>query len=482
MADQLLPNLELASKMSKRIASFDDQDYPRKRPLLESAPDIELDNDVLGLGLTELQSYITRLEQRAKDLGAPSKPPQPAYTYHTLYRILHCGTRESKWKSVLSPPFFDAPEWIGSSNKGMLRCHIPVDNFELYLEKNKHLAFIIYKTYVEPDPARGSDLCRTGDVPKINIEESIKPITEDLKDSVRALLDSKDEYTDLWQSYKASNELLAPYLFVYHQRADRDKVRANVAPSSQEQFSMLWNYILEVHGDEYATADAWISSGKTTSKYIQYVFKPGDILIERKGDFYLGRIAKSWARYRDTSETTRGDATTMNTRGSHIPIYGTEDASKRMANEKLWVQNWDISAWHWEFDGNFQRTNSLLSFSFAEARAPDLAETNKLKATDRDKSEQEGIPIKDLQVFPIQHAPEEVVQQLRRRGKTFWKCRVRAFVSYEEYTRDGQENMVSIPQTISPLSKSQVLCRQGAEMLTCLTDGRTVYDRHEGLS
>ncbi|KAJ8119707.1 hypothetical protein ONZ43_g3401 [Nemania bipapillata] len=53
-----------------------------------------------------------------------------------------------------------------------------------------------------------------------------------------------------------------------------------------------------------------------------------------------------------------------------------------------------------------------------------------------------AIPIRDLEVFPIRFAPDEVVKKLRERGRTFWKCRVRSFVSYEENAIDGQENTV----------------------------------------
>jgi hypothetical protein len=360
--------------------------------------------------------------------------------------------------TVLSPPFFDPPEWIGSTRKGTLRCHVPVENFDLFLEKNKDISFIVYKTYVAPHPAEQDAWTHPDDVPKFKIDESIKPITEELVEAVKVLLTSREEYTDLWQNFKSSKELLAPYLFVYHQRAHWNELRASVTQSSEEQLAMLWTYVIQNHGGEFAAADACISDGKINSKYLQYLFKPGDILVEKRGDSYLGWLSKSWAKYIDTSQTTRGQAMDMNARGSLIPLYGTEEASRRMAREKIWVQNWSVYAWHWEFDGNFQRRDVNLTFSVVEEKVSDSLPASRLKVAAQESALRDAaIPIGDLQVFPLQFAPEDVVKQLRRRGRTFWSCRHRKFVSYEGNAVDGQDNMVSNAQAQTTLASCKTL-------------------------
>ncbi|KAJ8131879.1 hypothetical protein O1611_g1743 [Lasiodiplodia mahajangana] len=454
LAMELVRNTQPSSGLrpgeNKLTTQVDPTGSTRKRPRLVSPSDSRFDDDVLGLDLVELQNYIMRLEQRAKVLGASgTSTPKPAYTYRTLYRILGYESSpkpsgdSSGLKRVLSPPFFDPPEWIGSSRKGTLRCSIPVDNFDLFLEKNKDISFIVYQTYVAPNPTHQGTWSQPDDVPKFKIDESIKPITEELVEAVKVLLTSKEEYASLWDNFKMSKELHAPYLFVYHQRADWSELRASATQPSQEQLTMLWDYIIQNHGDEFAAADACISDGKITSAYIQYLFKPGDILVEKKGGFYLGWLSKAWAKYVETYQTTRGQATDMNATGSQVPLYGTAEASKRMASEKLWVQNWNIWAWHWDYDGNFQRRNNCLSFSIAEEKVLDSQTASKLKATGQEsESGLVAIPIQDLRVFPIRFAPPDIAEKLRRRGKTFWKCRFRSFVSYEENAIDGQENTV----------------------------------------
>ncbi|KAI1820846.1 hypothetical protein F4861DRAFT_521315 [Xylaria intraflava] len=447
-----LANAESTLTPSQRV-THPNEKYSGKRTRLEyTTSNTELDNKIFDLDLDELRSYMARLEQRARDLGALESNPQHTYSYCTLYRISQReqieGEGESEdedgdniLKTGMSPPFFDPPQWVGTSQRGMLKCYNPVDNFDLYLEQNKDLAFIVYKTYT---PLKNDDkrAFLEGDCPKFKIGESIKPITRALIAGVRTLLGSKYEYSHLLQNFERTAELHAPYLFVYHQRADWERLRFDVTQSSQVQLTMLWNYIVQSRGKEYAAADRWIASGKITPKYIQYLFKPGDVLIERDGDFHLGWVATSWPTYRDTSLTTRGQFMDMNTGRSQILPYSTIEASKIMANEKLSFQTWYSLAWHWDFDGNFQRKDKLLEFAIPEDTNSKVDSANISNANFQDISPEDGFPIRDLRVYPIRHAPTEIVQKLRKRGKTFWRCRLRGFVSYEDHTNDAQENMI----------------------------------------
>ncbi|KAI0147807.1 hypothetical protein GGR57DRAFT_245112 [Xylariaceae sp. FL1272] len=434
------PQLLVSGGTSLQDATY--QDDSRKR--LHSQ--LQLGNEILDLDVEELQCYITRLEQRAKDLGATAdSKPQPALNYQTLYRILDWdknskSSREARITDrVLSAPFFDPPEWIGSNHDGTLRCQVPVNNFDLFLERNKNISFVVFKTYVAPVPTQLKNLAGSDSKPVIKVDESIKPIHQELIEAVETLLTSKEKYEDLWRTFKSSGELLAPYLFVYHQRTDWGDIRDSMATSLQEKMVMLWDYAIQSHGDIFAAADACISEGKINAKYVQYLFKPGDMLVQKKGDTYLGWVSTTSARLEDTYQTTRRQLVDMNFGPAQIPRYGTKDASSKLTNEKVWAQRWSISAWHWEFDGNFQTRNGHLHFNVEAGTImnPQVSRNTKLMDHDSD-TENETMPIQDLSVYPLRFAPEDIVNQLRARGKTFWKCRNRGFVSYEENTMDQE--------------------------------------------
>lgn len=354
--------------------TINDTASPRKRKRSQSDVSLtDLGTEVKDMDAGKLRSYIALLEERVLELGAsPSLPrPQPSFRYQVLYRILSNKKVSSSSKGetgakVLSGPFFDPPEWVSGQDKtGTLHCRLPLNNFDLYIEKNKDLAFIVYKTYVVPDHVTATyDLSKSAKsgTPELTVDESIQPINNELKEAVNVLLRSKEEFFQLQQTFEKTSELHSPYLFVFHQRTNWATFRDCLAQALQVQMTMLWDFIMENYGQEYAAADASISRGEIQPRYVIYLFAPGDILVQREGDQHLGWIAKSWPQYSHTFHTSRRHADEITKGGASIPLYSTKGDSKLRSGDKVWVQQWSITAWNWEFDGNFQRRDSKLSF------------------------------------------------------------------------------------------------------------------------
>ncbi|KAI1357335.1 hypothetical protein F5Y08DRAFT_352717 [Xylaria arbuscula] len=432
--DELLPlastTLTARDLRNARIGGYQDNSGKRLHSQLQ------LDDEIAGLDQDELQVYIERLQKRAKDLSASSvSKSRPEFTYHTLYRIRNYDMKskppgdENPMRRGLLGPFFDPPEWIGNRD-GTLRCQVPLNNFDLFLERNKDISFIIYKTYSIPRVQQTVVDQRTGG-PKIEIEESIKPITQGLIQAIRTLLTSKHEYATVWSSFKTFGELHGPYLFVYHQRTNWQEICASIETSSKNQMTMFWDYIIQTHGEEFAAADACISQGKINTKYVPYLFIPGEILVRKHDASYRGWCSTSWAMRNNASQKTKDFTLNMGAETSSIPLYKTEQASEKMSSKKLKVQTWSIDAWHWEFNGSFQRERGTLQFSVV---ADTVANSQGLENVKLSDARCETMSIQDLQVYPLRFAPPKIVEQLQMRGKTFWKCRNRGFVSYQENT------------------------------------------------
>lgn len=120
-----------------------------------------------------------------------------------------------------------------------------------------------------------------------------------------------------------------------------------------------------------------------------------------------------------------------------------------MANDKTTLHVCDINVWHWAFDGNFQRQHLTLCLEIpaVENGENDTDTKGKGKATaqgDKPHNDMGEKNISDLNVFPMQYASAEIVANCRRRGKTFWKCRTRSYVSYQATERDSVQNLVSL--------------------------------------
>lgn len=417
--------------------------------------DMELDftnssnDDISRMDAVELQHYIERLQMRAIQLKATTKN-MTSSRYQTFYRILHISSENST--ENLSSTFFDPPECvIGQGSARMLRCKIPLSNFDLYLEQNKDVSFIVYRTYVESDAVAvsNSHITINGEEIPVEINESIQPVAQDLITALETILQSREEYEDLLATYRSTDELHAPYLFMYHNRKDLDMVRNNLNQFSQNQFALFSEYVIQNYGSMYETADSLFSRGKTSPECIKYLFKPGDLLVKRYENDYRGWVACSWPREIVTKRMSRSEAETLK-KGVPIPLYCPREASKKNADDMVLVHHLSIAAWHWDFDGNFQRQNDILEFTIqAEENQTEhrkkAAAHHDLKAQDKaNQSEKDQVAIEELIVFPMKYASTEIVNKLRRRGRTFWKCRSRKFVSYQEQEMDSIKNPVSI--------------------------------------
>lgn len=264
-----------------------------------------LNDDISNMDVVELQSYVERLQAKAKQLGA-TQTNKTSSRYQTFYRILedtwipskHSDGSEKMLGKMLSSPFFDHPELVGGQGKTWaLRCKIPVNNFDLYLEQNKDISFIVYRTFVTPAADSLSNWHTNIDSSEIpeQMSQSIRPVAKDLINAFEAILQSREEYADLLQTYRETSELHSPYLFMYHNRKDLDMICNDLNQYTQEQLGLFSDYVVQNYGSLYATADSLISRGKISPEHIDFLFKPGDVLVQRHeissevGSLPLGR-------------------------------------------------------------------------------------------------------------------------------------------------------------------------------------------------
>lgn len=417
-------------------------------------------NNPSQLDLKKLQEYIELLQTQVKRLESSQQDLSPS-RFQILNRLMQKDHYDRKdqtrfgWR--LSLPYFDEPEWIeGQGQQRQLRCSLPVTNFELYLEKNKDIAFIVYRDFHPTPDMAGSNISdrpaqSTGPWRPLPSSETIRPVDQVLIEAIETLLSSRDEYSSLLQNYKDAPELQAPYLTVYNSRKDLDTIKEGLSPEGQKQFSLLLQYITDQYGDRYEAADSLFAENKISSANMPHLFKPGDILVERKQTQYAAFVASSWPMKGSSKYVSRlkGNVRT----GDHLPLYGPHAASKRVANENTKVQNWSVSGWFWSFDGNFQRQNCKRHFDIEvgeETRHDTVVHEHTTTGQDSrtDTSQVKKQYITDLNIFPLAYAEPDLVDRLQNRGSTFWRCRNRLLVSYMEKGTDNGQNMVGFLPSI----------------------------------
>lgn len=89
-----------------------------------------------------------------------------------------------------------------------------------------------------------------------------------------------------------------------------------------------------------------------------------------------------------------------------------------------------LSVSSWSFDGTFRKSLTSIPLGVLPSHSKDFS-------------------IFDLPIYPIQFASDEVVKAIRNRGKMFWRCRFRNYVSYSSEGDGGIYNTVSCEHRIS---------------------------------
>ncbi|KAF4984482.1 hypothetical protein FZEAL_330 [Fusarium zealandicum] len=323
--------------------------------------------------------------QRKSD---PEDPPRYLPIFTIDWRI-RCANSKAEDKLYLDPP------WVVESGPydAHLRGSRAVQNLELYLERNKEVAFIIYKDY---------GCCGTPPLPRSNSQN-----TRDLGDDASALLKREQlaiispelraglvgiASTALQDiphpNFEEDKEVSYPYAWWFHRRKEVDAAVSQVPSAARPYVELIRDYILSRMKKTWRPMDKLLSKGMISAQYVGYLFVPNKIIVAKKGDGELSKmqafVIEHWL-HRGVSEI-------------------------------------EFSAWLevscWSFDGAFTKTVLRLSLS----KLP---------------SETEDFPITDLSFYPMEFASAAIVEALRNRGRMFWKCRLRNYVSYS--TEAGNE-------------------------------------------
>ena len=310
-----------------------------------------------------------------------------------------------------------------------------MSNFSSFLEKHKDIAFIVYRDY-DSENIRMQEIKNSRAIvkdddflpPVTHVNESIFAVSHDLYAAVTSVLESRTGFTDLLASFKDTSELPAPYLFMYHSRSGFDDVIFDLPEKCKRQMRFLSDYIQTEFGPEYAAVDLLLAQRRISIAYIKYLFKPNDILVHFKEGNFMAYVSKEWPPESYSHENSGMYASSVNNALSrHLKSSTVVNSSKNTPNEGK------SKVWLWAFDGKFWRESTRIQ----------------LKIGGNDTSEKD---IAELNVCPLQFVDEEITKILRKRGETFWKCRYRHLVSYQENAKEEIHKPVSDISTLSLLN------------------------------
>jgi hypothetical protein len=391
-----------------------------------------------------LRDRIIDLEsQLQKSTGQQKQKPS---RLKVLYRLQDDGSSDSP---NIDTSFEDEPEIIkDKGDTAYLRCRTRVNNMDLFLMSQPDISLVVFRTYpkiIHLDSTESRHRSQAIDHLRLPapVAESIFPVEEHLKQSLKMILKRKPEFKQLYHRYQATDELEAPYLFIYHSRGDLENIRSLLSLEASKQLGLLLDYVERTLGAEYSAADDLLEKGQTAPKYIQYLIKPGKVVVEKQEKSHIGFIADTWLSPMQESDPASLDGQVpitisclSNDIGSEMHAAGEikdptsilelpDDLQPRQSRMKY---TWTLTGRTLEFDGRFSWRSTKLTVEMFAVSA------------------YEPSTVADMNIFPLQHAPAKIKDMLQRRGSTFWKCRTKNLISYQP----GHDEEFS--RTVSPHS------------------------------
>ncbi|KAM0388622.1 hypothetical protein ACHAQC_009659 [Fusarium culmorum] len=358
---------------------------------LDVSPDA-LDDEVFQ-AMTKASIILKEAEQMKAKYEAGRGPPR--------YEIIHsvrCEQSRTEGRLYLDQP------WVVETgpNDAHLRGSQPILNFELFLERNKEIVFVIYKDYrccgrqhnsrskahTEPDGQVDASSLLTA--------EHISIISPDLSSAMEEFSDialGDFPHTD----FRSGEEMRHPYIWWFHRRKEIDEALAKYTSSPSLPMVYLFReYILGRMTEEWETVDGLLARKRICLKYMDYLFVPDQLAIstEQGRDIskLSGAVTQGWLERR--------------------PFL---DYSAK------------VNVTFWTFDGTFRKVSK-------ECSIKDITPTP--------ADEMDEFNITDLPLYPIEYAGSEIADALRKRGKMYWKCRFRNYVGLAQETSEEIQDSI----------------------------------------
>lgn len=166
-----------------------------------------------------------------------------------------------------------------------------------------------------------------------------------------------------------AHEMAAPYLFLYHHRAQLSQYGEQATGVIKQNIMVLLDFLESDYSAEYREADAEFSKGILSQKHLEKLYRPNEIVIEKSEGRDMAYVVGDWP----------------------------ETVDKQM----------QVPCWTWQYDGvSLQRQYTTLTINLPLP---------------------ENFTIDKLSFCPIYTASDITINELRKRGRKFWEMKDQYF-------------------------------------------------------
>lgn len=322
----------------------------------------------------------------------PSPPPPPRVG--VFYRVkCECGSM-----GRLAPRttvYLDPPRRNMGSSSWHLQGNLHAPDQTLFLDQNNDVVLLVYKEY-----RCAADALRYGwqRQAQAEIEAAMKdapsptPLREGFLINSQFLLEGLSVFTgdlessDRTQDFSYRKEVKAPFHYLYYNRARLLGRTNNMDEEHRKQASLLVDYIQTSFQASLLEANNLFFKGSVRQDTIPYLFEPNMKVVSSESGNLLAFM---------TTDYIAEDVDT--------PTHDTI---------------WKLKCWSWVYDGNFLRKRFKVFKVTWQSSIRDGATR----------------PLHELAVYPLKYASDSLLPELMSRGKMFWHCRTRIYVSCKDAT------------------------------------------------
>ncbi|KAF5548901.1 AAA family ATPase [Fusarium mexicanum] len=358
---------------------------------LDVSPDA-LDEEVLQ-AMRKAAKTLKEVEQMKARYETQRGPPR--------YEVIHSVRCE---QSLTEDRLYLDQPWVVESgpNNAHLRGSQPILNFELFLERNKEVVFVIYKDY-RCCGRRHDDRKRIHIEPRGQVEvsslltaEHVSLISPDLSSAMERFSETTlpgFPHTD----FKEGEEMKYPYMWWFHRRKEIDEAlsKQDLSPWST-MVNLVRGYVIKRMAEEWQIVDELLARKAISLKYMDYLFVPDQIAISteqgRDVSKLQGVVIGGWLERQP------------------FPGYSAT-----------------LDVAFWTFDGTFRKASKKFLINDVAIMVRD---------------DMEEFDITKLPLYPIDYASDETTQALRKRGRMFWRCRVQNYVEISQHTSDQVQDSI----------------------------------------
>jgi hypothetical protein len=307
-----------------------------------------------------------------------------------------------------STAYLDEPTWsVGYHGEVALKAHFPIPDVSGYVKQQHDIAFMVAKFY---EPTEQEKEVQQAVRSKTRLprpqssSESIRLESESMIEAMEAYVDSRPMFKEQFRSYNVREPIPAPYLFWYYDRSPT--AFDGLSESHRDHMIKLTTWIDENYGEMYGRVDTQLQRGFVSYDSVQFLIQPGDAVVVKEKSIddevsYTAKIA--------TSSPVSKTPKKPDNLAFEVPwkTRNSEDNTKF-----TWI--WRVDCWTYRYNGSFYRCPIWIDI--------------KIQA----KEINEEVSIQDLNAYPLRYTSSGVKSVLEQRGRTFWTCRERRIVSYED--------------------------------------------------